>query len=105
MEFNLADLFECVATRVPARPAVVWGDTRLTFGELDDRATRLAHGWNYHVAREIELRLRHRLCLPTAARIRFAWNCAHKSHSSCLSVALNNRHRLGVPVELHAFHF
>jgi fatty-acyl-CoA synthase len=44
VEFNLADLFECVATRVPARPAVVWGDTRLTFGQLDERATRLAHG-------------------------------------------------------------
>jgi acyl-CoA synthetase (AMP-forming)/AMP-acid ligase II len=44
MEFNLADLFECVAAQVPAREAVVWGKTRLTFRQLDDRATQLAHG-------------------------------------------------------------
>jgi non-ribosomal peptide synthetase component F len=44
MDFNLADLFECVAARVPDRDAVVWGDTRLNFAQLDERATRLAHG-------------------------------------------------------------
>ena len=44
MEFNLADLFECVAARVPEREALIWGDTRLTFQQLDERATRLAHG-------------------------------------------------------------
>ena len=44
MDFNLADLFECVAARVPGREAIVWGDTRLTFRQLDERATRLAHG-------------------------------------------------------------
>ena len=44
MEFNLADLFECVAARVPEREAVIWGDTRLSFRQLDERATRLAHG-------------------------------------------------------------
>ena len=44
MEFNLADLYESVADRVPEREAVVWGDTRLTFRQLDERATRLAHG-------------------------------------------------------------
>jgi 3-oxocholest-4-en-26-oate---CoA ligase len=44
MEFNLADLFECVAARVPEREAVIWGDTRLSFQQLDERATRLAHG-------------------------------------------------------------
>jgi len=43
MEFNLADLFECVADRVPDREAVVWRDRRLTFAQLDERATRLAH--------------------------------------------------------------
>ena len=31
MEFNLADLFECVADRVPDREAIVWRDRRLTF--------------------------------------------------------------------------
>jgi len=44
MEFNLADLFECVADRVPGREALVWRDRRLTYAELDERATRLAHG-------------------------------------------------------------
>ncbi len=44
MDFNLADLFECVAARVPEREAIIWGDTRLTFRQLDERATRLANG-------------------------------------------------------------
>jgi fatty-acyl-CoA synthase len=43
MEYNLADLFECVADAVPDRTAVVHGDRRLTFRDLDERATRLAH--------------------------------------------------------------
>ena len=43
MHFNIADLFECVADAVPQRRAVVWGDVRLRYEELDDRATRLAH--------------------------------------------------------------
>jgi 3-oxocholest-4-en-26-oate---CoA ligase len=40
--FNLADLFELVAAAVPDREAMVAGDRRLTFGELDARANRLA---------------------------------------------------------------
>ena len=43
-EFNLADMFECVADEVPAREAVSCATTRRTFAELDQRATRLAHG-------------------------------------------------------------
>src|SRR5689334_21496051 len=41
--FNIADLFECVADTVPDREAVVCGDRRLTYRQLDERATRLAH--------------------------------------------------------------
>ena len=41
--FQLADLFEIVADTVPERLALVAGDRRLTYGELDERATRLAH--------------------------------------------------------------
>jgi fatty-acyl-CoA synthase len=41
--FNLADLFEVVADEVGDRPAVVAGDQRRTFAELDERATRLAN--------------------------------------------------------------
>ena len=43
MHFNLADLFECVADHVPEREAVVYGERRLTFAQVDERATRLAH--------------------------------------------------------------
>jgi len=43
VEFNIADLMECVADAVPAREAVVCGGHRCTYAELDERATRLAH--------------------------------------------------------------
>jgi fatty-acyl-CoA synthase len=43
-EFNLADLFECVADAVPDREAISCGEARRSFAELDRRATRLAHG-------------------------------------------------------------
>jgi acyl-CoA synthetase (AMP-forming)/AMP-acid ligase II len=41
--FNLADLYESVADLVPAQPAVVAGDRRLTYDGLDRRSNRLAH--------------------------------------------------------------
>ena len=44
MELNLADLFERVADRVGEREAVVGNGRRLTYAQLDDRTTRLAHG-------------------------------------------------------------
>ncbi|MBB5082773.1 AMP-binding protein [Nonomuraea endophytica] len=40
--FNLADLFESVARAVPSRTALVAGERRLTYRELDERATRFA---------------------------------------------------------------
>ncbi len=43
MEFNLADLFEAVVDTVPDRIALVTGDERLTFTELDAAANRMAH--------------------------------------------------------------
>ena len=43
MEFNLADIFESVADAVPDREALVFGDRRLTYAELERRANRLAH--------------------------------------------------------------
>jgi len=43
MQYNIADLFECVADAIPAKPALVSGDRRLTFAELDQRANRLAN--------------------------------------------------------------
>lgn len=40
--FNLADLFEVVAQAVPERTAFVCGPQRLSYAQLDERATRLA---------------------------------------------------------------
>jgi acyl-CoA synthetase (AMP-forming)/AMP-acid ligase II len=42
VEFNLADLYELVADAVPDRLALIAGDRRLTYGELDERANRVA---------------------------------------------------------------
>lgn len=42
--FAVADLWELVSEAVPTRTALVCGSARLTFAELDDRASRLA-GW------------------------------------------------------------
>ena len=42
MTFNLADLFESVTDTVPDAPAIVAGDRRLTYAQLDERASRLA---------------------------------------------------------------
>jgi acyl-CoA synthetase (AMP-forming)/AMP-acid ligase II len=43
MEFNLGDMFETVADALPDQEAVVCGERRLTYAQLDERATRLAH--------------------------------------------------------------
>jgi acyl-CoA synthetase (AMP-forming)/AMP-acid ligase II len=41
--YNLADQWEAVADRVGDREAVVAGDRRLTYGQLEERANRLAN--------------------------------------------------------------
>ena len=43
MRFNLADMFESVADAIGDRTAVVVGETRRTYRELDERANQLAH--------------------------------------------------------------
>jgi fatty-acyl-CoA synthase len=43
MDFNLADLFEQVVDTVPERTAVLTPTARLTYAQLDERATRFAH--------------------------------------------------------------
>ncbi|MGS2643053.1 acyl-CoA synthetase [Streptosporangium sp. LJ11] len=43
MEFNHADLFEGLADAIGDRTAVVCGDRRVTYAELDAHANRLAH--------------------------------------------------------------
>ena len=41
--YNIADVWEAVADRVPEREALVCGDRRCTYGELEERANRLAN--------------------------------------------------------------
>ncbi len=41
--YNIADLYEMVADKVPARSALVCGEQRATFMELEQRANKLAH--------------------------------------------------------------
>jgi acyl-CoA synthetase (AMP-forming)/AMP-acid ligase II len=48
MEFNVADLFEGAADAVPERLALVCGDARRSFRELDERASRVAHHLAVH---------------------------------------------------------
>lgn len=43
LTYNLADQWEAVADRVAEREALVCGDRRLTYGELEERANRLAN--------------------------------------------------------------
>ena len=57
MAFNLADFIEHTVDAVPDRTALILGDRRMTFAELEARANRLAHhlasegvGRNDHVA-------------------------------------------------------
>ena len=45
MQFNLADLWERVTDTVPDHEAMVCGTRRLTYAQVDERATRLAHAW------------------------------------------------------------
>jgi 3-oxocholest-4-en-26-oate---CoA ligase len=46
--FHLADLFETVARTVPDRLALVSGNVRMTYAQLDERANRLAAGLAAH---------------------------------------------------------
>ena len=41
-EFNLATVHETVAATIPDRECIVWGDARLTFGQVTERTRRLA---------------------------------------------------------------
>ena len=43
--FNLADLMEDMADTIPDRLALVCGDRKYSFAQLDERATRLARHW------------------------------------------------------------
>jgi fatty-acyl-CoA synthase len=42
MEWNFADIWESVADALPDHVALVQGTRRVTWGQFDDRASRLA---------------------------------------------------------------
>ncbi len=48
MAYNIADLFEHAVDLTPARLALVCGERRVTFAELEARANRLAHHLSDH---------------------------------------------------------
>ncbi|MCD0448348.1 AMP-binding protein [Actinocorallia sp. API 0066] len=48
MRLDLATLFDAIAAAVPEREAVVWRDTRRTFGQTADRVRRLARVLEAH---------------------------------------------------------
>jgi acyl-CoA synthetase (AMP-forming)/AMP-acid ligase II len=57
MDSNLAQVFAAVAAEVPDREAIVWGDRRLTYAQVADRANRLArvlidHDFEVHAERD-----------------------------------------------------
>ena len=43
MEYNLADLWECVTDTVPEREALIFGALRITYSDAEKRINRLAH--------------------------------------------------------------
>ncbi|HEX4901649.1 MAG TPA: acyl-CoA synthetase [Acidimicrobiales bacterium] len=43
MDFNLADVFEAVTRAIPDQDAIVWGDRRWTYRDLDERTNRFAN--------------------------------------------------------------
>ena len=43
MDFNLALVHEAVAAAIPDREAIIWGDRRITYGQLAARTRRLAN--------------------------------------------------------------
>jgi acyl-CoA synthetase (AMP-forming)/AMP-acid ligase II len=43
MDFNLADVYEAVAAAIPDNDAIIWGDRRWTYRELDERANAVAN--------------------------------------------------------------
>jgi 3-oxocholest-4-en-26-oate---CoA ligase len=43
MDFNLADVYEAVADAIPDNDAIIWGERRWTYRQLDERANALAN--------------------------------------------------------------
>ncbi|MCX2982013.1 acyl-CoA synthetase [Halieaceae bacterium IMCC14734] len=75
--FNLADLFESVASAVPARTAIVSEERRLTYQQLDERATRLASCWqaqgigrNDHIGLQLRNGSEYMECMLAAYKLR-----------------------------------
>lgn len=77
MEYNHADLFEGVADAIGERVALVCGDERLTYAEMDELANRLAHhledagvGPGQHIAVQLYNGVEYAAALLAALKIR-----------------------------------
>ena len=77
MEYNHADLFEGVADAIGERVALVCGDRRLTYAEMDEHANRLAHHLvdagvrpGQHVAVQLYNGIEYAVALLAALKIR-----------------------------------
>jgi acyl-CoA synthetase (AMP-forming)/AMP-acid ligase II len=83
VERNFADVFEVAADAVPDREAVVCGDRRLTYADLEARANRLAH----HLAGAGIGRGDHVACyLPNGPEYLEAMLAAHKLRAATVNV-------------------
>jgi len=77
----LHELVEAQAEHVPEKPAVVLGDARLTYGELNSRANQWAH---YLRSRGVGPNVRVGICLPPALDFAIATLAVLKSGGACV---------------------
>ncbi|CAM3330711.1 Non-ribosomal peptide synthetase [Kibdelosporangium persicum] len=84
---GVADLFAAQVARTPAAEALVFGDSRLTFAELDERADRLARAL---VARGAGPEKVVALALPRSAELVKAMLAVMKSGAAYLPLDLNH---------------
>ena len=89
MEFNLADLFECVADRVPDREAVVWRDRRLTFAQLDERAQFRKQGRDFRRQHRTHLHIRDKAGLFLVKADQHAAFLGHVAHGQSRPLAIS----------------
>jgi 3-oxocholest-4-en-26-oate---CoA ligase len=102
--FNMADVWEMAADAVPQREALVVGDQRRTYGELEDRANRLADhlagrgvGAGDHVALYLENCAEYLEAMLAAWKLRAVpVNVNHRYVADELRYLLDNSDAVGV---------
>jgi 3-oxocholest-4-en-26-oate---CoA ligase len=102
--FNMADVWEMAADAVPEREALVVGDQRLSYGQLEDRANRLAQhltaqglGPGDHVALYLENCTEYLEAMLAAWKLRAVpINVNHRYVADELRYLLDNSDSVGV---------